>query len=242
MRERKLVGALLCALALWSAGPAAAAGGSAAFCTENHGTWDQGVCTAHGTNAHNIDVKITARYPDDLLADPAAEPVLKEFVRAFFTRFEHLDDLFVRDGFADLKYQTFTHGPDIRSVVFTNLWDLGGAHPNDEMTTFTVDLRRGKVLALADLFCVGVDPLIELPPLARPYVEKAIGPKFDIAQFEPGSKNSFADDYQAWYLDGDDLVLVMPSARSGPATAGLWQPHVPLSQLHSILRDGACAA
>ncbi|MGW4099106.1 DUF3298 domain-containing protein [Mycobacterium sp. NPDC004974] len=186
-------------------------------------------------------MELSAKYPEDLLNDQTAGPPLKEFVRDFFTRFGDPDDGLVRNGQADLTYQTFEHAPGIRSVVFSIFWYLGGAHPNDEITTFTFDLQRGKQLALADLFCRGIDPLTALPPLARPYVKREVTQDVDIAQFDPGHRYNYTDDYRAWYLDGSDLVLVMPAARSGPARAGLWQPHIPLAELNSILREGSCA-
>lgn len=226
--------------------PASPSPGSAslAVCEDNGGAWDQarGVCTRTGTNAHHIDVKLSAKYPNDLLDNPTAGPRLKDFLREFFTRFGHPDDDITRNGRADLTYQSFEHAPGTRSIVFTNVWDLGGAHPNEEITTFTFDLQNNKLLTLADLFCDGINPLTALPPLARPYVETTVGQDADTAQYEPGPQYNYADDYQAWYLDGPDLVLVMPAARSGPAHAGQWQPHIPLSQLHSILRDGGCSA
>lgn len=213
-------------------------------CEDSGGAWEQarGVCTRTATNANHIDVALSATYPDDLLDNPTAGPPLKNFVREFFTRFGHPDDDLIRNGRADLTYQSFDHAPGVRSIVFTNVWDLGGAHPNDEITTFTFDLKNNKPMTLADLFCEGINPLIALPPLARPYVEHAVGQEIEIAQYEPGQQYNYADDYRAWYLDGPDLVLVMPAARSGPAHAGQWQPHIPLAQLHSVLRDGGCAA
>ncbi|WKG04623.1 hypothetical protein [Mycolicibacterium sp. HK-90] len=216
---------------------------SVAFCDDNGGTWDQagGVCKRQVLNGHHIAVQLSAMYPEDLLKDQTAGPPLKEFVRDFFTRFGHPDDGLVRDGQADLTYETFEHGPGIRSVVFRIFSYLGGAHPNAEITTFTFDLQRGKQLALADLFCRNVDPLTALPPLARPYVEKTVTEGIDIARFDPGHRYNYTDDYRAWYLDGPDLVLVMPAARSGPVQAGQWQPHIPLAELNSILHDGSCA-
>lgn len=216
---------------------------SLAFCEDNGGTWDQAgdVCTRRGTNAHQIAVQLSAKYPEDLLSDQTAGPPLKELVRDFFTRFGHPDDGLVRDGQANLTYQTFEHAPGIRSVVFRIFWYLGGAHPNDEIATFTFDLQRGKQLALADLFCRDIDPLTALPPLARPHVKTAVTQDIDIAHFDPGHSYNYTDDYRAWYLDGPDLVLVMPAARTGPVQAGQWQPHIPLAELNSILRDGSCA-
>ncbi|STZ88887.1 putative secreted protein [Mycolicibacterium fortuitum] len=214
-----------------------------AFCEDLGATWDEarGVCGRSIVNARQITVQLSAEYPEGLLDDRTAGAPLKEFVREFFTRFGHLDDGLVRDGQANLTYQTFEHAPGIRSVVFRIFWYLGGAHPNDEITTFTFDLQRGRQLALADLFCRGIDPLTALSPLVRPYVKCAVTQGIDLAEFDPGHRYNYTDDYRAWYLDGPDLVLAMPAARSGPVPAGQWQPHIPLAELNAILREGNCA-
>lgn len=73
-------------------------------------------------------------------------------------------------------------------------------------------------------------------------MENAVQQHLDISRFEPAQKYNYTDDYRAWYLDGPSLVLVMPAARSGPAHAGQWQPHIPLSTGQPILRDASCSA
>ena len=56
---------------------------SLAFCEDNGGTWEESVCTSTGTNAHHIDVKLSAKYPGDLLDNPTAGPPLKDFLQDF---------------------------------------------------------------------------------------------------------------------------------------------------------------
>ncbi|MUL84734.1 MULTISPECIES: hypothetical protein [unclassified Mycolicibacterium] len=212
---------------------------SQSLCESFSGAWDQDrqVCTVTGTNAHYITVTVTAQYPDDLIDNPARGFTIKKFLGDYFAAFAHPDDQLVRDGSAQLAYTRFEHAPNTTSVVFTNSWYLGGAHPNDEITTFTFDLEHGKALQLADLFCGGVDPLVALPALIRPYVQQAVDDRIPIAKYEPGPDSWYADDYRAWYLDGPDLVLLMPSARIGPMHGGQWQPHIPLTQLQSLQRN-----
>lgn len=193
------------------------------------------MCTVIGSNAHHITVTVTAQYPDDLIGDPASGSTLKRFLGDYFTKFAHPDDELVRDGSAQLTYQRFEHAPNTTSVAFTNSWYLGGAHPNDEISTFTFDVEHGKTVQLSDLLC-GADPLVVLPPLVQPYVRQAVDPGSPIEKYEPGPDSWYADDYRAWYLDGSDLVLLMPSARMGPVHGGHWQPRIPLTALQPLQR------
>ena len=126
----------------------------------------------------------------------------------------------------------------IRSVLFTNFWYLGGAHSNDDITTFTFDLAAKKQLALSDLFCA-TDPKPVLDPLVRKHVRSI----FDTAGSQSVPDYSrYTDGYQAWVLDGDDLVIHMPAGRTGPVHAGMFVAQIPLSELRPQLRDGGCAA
>ena len=51
---------------------------------------------------------------------------------------------------------------------------------------------------------------------------------------ESGPHHTYVKSYDTWVLDGDDLVLVLPSERSGPVGAGLIRPHIPLTALPSV--------
>jgi hypothetical protein len=217
------------------------------------GSWDPTTetCSATGTNAaKHITVKVTANYPAALVDDPTAGLALTEFLRKFFARFGHPGDEFAHDGYARLNYATYRHGTNVTSIVFYTNYDLGGVHPLADIDTFTFDFKSRKQLSLADLFCPGVDPLKALPPLARPYVLAKVNPNgdptFDIAPYEPGEYSSehgenYSGNYEDWYLDHDDLVLVMPPSRSGPTPPGMFEPHVPLSVLRPISAEGGCS-
>ncbi len=203
------------------------------LCESVGGTWepDSRVCGATGTNAQHISVVVTAQYPEDLIDAPISGPTIKQFLGDYFTSYTHPDDQQVQDGSARLTYARFEHSPNIVSVVFTNNWHLGGPHPNDAITTFTFDLERNKVMQLTDLLCDrDAEPLDTVPALVRPYVQQAVAPH-PVEQYEPGPASQYTDDYRSWYLDGADLVLLMPSARIDPAHAGQWQPRMPLTAL-----------
>lgn len=242
--------ALVIALAACSSGSPVQSPATAApptnFCTTVGGTWDSSKesCSLTGTSSKNVTAKVQATYPVNLLDDPVTGPALKQFLTDFFKKFGRPNDNLTQNSEASLGYKMYKHAPNTLSVVFTEEWFVTGTpHPNDAIVTFTFDQASKQQLALSDLFCPGVDPLTTLPPLVRPYVEKAVGQEFNISQLEPQpGHGGYSDDYRAWYLDGDDLVLVMPAERSGPVHAGAWQPRTPLSALQPIRRGGACAA
>ena len=252
-RLRPLV-ALLLALAACSSGSPVQSPASAApptdFCTNVGGTWEgsKESCSLTGTNSKNITAKVQATYPVNLLDDPTTGAALQQFLSEFFKKFGQPNENLTQNSEASLAYKTYKHAPNTLSVVFTEEWFVTGTpHPNDAVATFTFDQANKKQLTLADLFCPGVDPLVALPPLVRPYVKQAVAldknPSFTISQFEPQpGHGGYSDDYKTWYLDGDDLVLVMPAERSGPVHAGAWQPRIPLSALTSIRHEGACSA
>ncbi|BBZ65032.1 hypothetical protein MINS_04610 [Mycolicibacterium insubricum] len=213
---------------------------SVALCSGVGGTWDagSGTCALLGRNTKKVTVDTKAQYPADLIADPTSGPPLREFITTFFKNFGHPREDQVQNGDAQLTYAAFRHGTNTRSVLFTNDWYLGGAHPNDDITTFTFDLDAKKPLALADLFCAA-DPKAVLDPL----VKKHVWSTFDTTgtQSYP-DYTRYTDDYRAWVLDGDDLVIRMPAGRTGPMHAGMFVAQIPLSELRPQLRDGGCAA
>ncbi len=217
-------------------------------CSEAGGAWDakSGRCTLSKVGANGAQVEVTASYPVDLMDNPTAGPVLGPFVRKFFTDHGQADS---GAGNAKLAYQVFTHNPTTKTVLFHADWYFSSMpHPNGELTTFTFDFEQGKQLQLADLFCPGTDPLKAVPPIARPFVQRALtGSPFHVEQFEPGQAGQaggeLADNYQAWALDADDLVLYLPSARGpGGVPPGFITPHIPLTEFSAISRGKGCPA
>lgn len=90
----------------------------------------------------------------------------------------------------------------------------------------------------------------------RPYLQKKIdelnanrpegNSPLTVDEFEPlplGSEHShtYVDSYDAWVLDGDSLLLFLPSVRLGPVGAGLFEVRVPLSTLQPVLRESCTA-
>jgi len=229
-----------------SADPPATTSGPIGFCAQLGGQWNTPArrCTLSG-NAEHTHVSVT--YPIELLDDPTAGPALKTFVREFYH--QHAESggaaQSAAKSSATLKHTVFHHGPDITSVLFDGDWYVAGEpHPNREYTAFTFDFFAGRQMQLSDLFCPGVDPVAALPPLVHDQIADQLdddGP-LTVASFEPGASggSNYSDNYRAWILDDDDLVVYLPAARTGPVDAGMVEARVPLTELQPHLHDGGC--
>lgn len=215
------------------------------LCSDLHGTWDdksQRCTVSKDENGVHIDVKAT--YPVDLVDNPTSGPVLTPFLQKFFADWGQSATNGAGD--ANLASKVFMHKPNTRTVIFQGDWYFGNmAHPDGQITTFTFDFGENKQLQLADLLCPGLDPLKAIPPIVRPFVQQALaGSPFHVEQFEPNQpEGELADNYQAWALDGDDLVLYMPAGRGrGGVPPGFITPRIPLLEFSAILREKACPA
>lgn len=202
-----------------------------------------GQCKLVMADPSGAHVEVDATYPADLVDNPTAGPILREFVRKFFT--DYGSSASFGAGNAKLTSKVFTHPPATKSVVFQSDWSFTSMpHPSGQITTFTFDLDQHKQVRLTDLVCPSLDPLKAIPPIARPYVQQTLsGSPFTVEQFEPDrSEGQFADSYQAWALDGGDLVLYMPAERGpGGIPPGYIAPRIPLATLSPILRDKGCS-
>ncbi|MGB8403405.1 MAG: DUF3298 domain-containing protein [Mycobacterium sp.] len=228
------------------------------LCSEVRGGWNEGAetCTLISRNSTGGDMKATAKYSSELLDDPVMGPTSTDNARKFLRQFSTVDEGYIRSSEATLDYARYERAPTSTSVLFKYYTFFGGAaHPNTALSTFTFDLTQGKRLQLGDLFCGGANPDRVLPRYARPYLQKEIdklnanrpagNSPLTVDEFEPlpaGSahRHTYVDSYDAWLLDGDALLLFLPSARLGPVGAGLFEIRVPLSTLQPVLRE-SCA-
>lgn len=222
--------------------PDTATAPASAFCAAIGGRWDASGahCTVSKDSAAGIHVKLTVAYPGDLIGDPTARSALQGFVRKF------VDDFGIPgergNGNATLRYSISGRSSFIKTVVFESDWLFQSMpHPVLEISTFTFDLSGHKQLRLADMFCPGIDARQALPALARPAVQRQLtGSPFQVADFEPGG--AFFDGYEAWAVDGDDVVLYLPAARGpGGIPPGFVRPRLPAARLRSPHNDGGCS-
>ncbi|MBX7447314.1 mannan-binding family protein [Mycolicibacterium sp. 3033] len=238
--------------------PAAVASASAtSFCAELGGSWDGQYC--HSTVQSDRDAvrDIKVAIPAELIDDPAAGPVLRDYLTTLVGNWRTVGRRMVADSFGEGNYQVFRHG-DVLSLVYRETYHADGPDFNNAYRTFTFDRPGGTRLQLADLTKPGVDPLVAIPPLAHPYVVAAL----DAAPppHNPGTypfvaerwtpDKVYSGGYKAWALTPDELVIYMPDypvGRDSPTDftpgvmqwsmdGGTVQAHIPLAALAPILR------
>ncbi len=206
----------------------------------------------------NARVNIALSVPTQMMDDPVAGPTLRAYVLKVGTAWRNNGQTLIRDNNSFIQPEVFSHSDSIQSVVFHEQFHTLTTNPNNAYRAFTFDLRRGKLLGLADLFRPGVDPLTAIPPLAGTYLEDALAqappphPRdtypFVADRWQPRPDGSgFSGDYRAFALTADELVLYMPDRpmmheNPIPPNELVWSMdggtvtvRVPLSSLTSIL-------
>jgi hypothetical protein len=247
-----LVGALVA-----SASPAAATSSCGAVLG---GNWDDndGACVTQLTSNRQAIMTMTIGMPRELIDDPTAGPVLRDYLRTRADDWRTTAASMVRANEASVDSRVYSHGP-LRSVVFHEYWWTVGNMQNNAYRTFTFDLASGRRLELTDLFTAGVDPLTALPALVRPFLLPALDAArpphdpgtypFTPDKFEPQRDGSgYSGNYRAFALTTDDLILYLPDAPMAhenpwPPDRLVWsvdggtvEVDVPLGALTPILR------
>jgi Mannan-binding protein/Protein of unknown function (DUF3298) len=251
-----LVGVTAALLTAVVTAPVAAAS-AVSFCDELGGQWSGQYCHTSVLSERKAVRDIKVAIPAELVDDPAAGPVVRQYLTTLVDNWRRVGVTMVADSFGEGNYQIFRRGNTV-SVVFRETYHADGPDFNNAYRTFTFDTANGRQLQLSDLTKVGVDPLTAIPPLAQPFLEQAL----DQAppQHQPRTYPFIADrwtpdkvysgGYKAWALTPDELILYMPDypvARDTPLdfTPGLmqWsmdggtvQAHIPLAALSTILR------
>lgn len=249
------------ALAVLAAGalvtvPAAAASADT-FCGELGGTWNGQYCHTSVRSERNAVRDIKVAIPAEVVDDPAAGPVVRDYLRTLVDNWRTVGVKMVADSYGEGSYQIFRRGPAM-TLVYRETYHADGPDFNNAYRTFTFDTATGKQLQLADLVKPGIDPLTAIPPLAEPFVRQAL----DAAPppHQPGTypfvtdrwtpDKAYSGGYKAWALTPDELILYMPDypvGRDSPTNytpgvmqwsmdGGTVQAHVPLAALGPVLR------
>lgn len=113
----------------------------------------------------------------------------------------------------------------------------GGAHPIPIVVTTLFDLTRGHAMKLGDMFRKGAPYLSTLSTLSRAYLAKQdLGSDAD---WQKRGTEATEANFQAFYLDGQNLVVVFPPYQVAPYAAGVVEFKIPLANLRNIARgDG----
>lgn len=245
--------ALIAATAFSNAGTAQASAPS--FCGELGGEWDGLYCHSAVTSERNATRDIKVAVPSELIDNPAASAVIRDYLRTLFNNWRNANLHMAADSYAEENVEIFRHG-SLLSAVFHEDYHADGPKPNNAYRTFTFDLASGKRLRLADL--TTGDPLVVIPPLAQPFIQSALDaapPAHDpgtypflVDRWQPDKVYSGA--FKAWALTPDELIIYMPDYPVGhdepidftPGSlvwfmdGGAVQAHIPLAALASVMR------
>ncbi|BBZ10855.1 mannan-binding protein [Mycobacterium branderi] len=247
--------ALLMAVAAVTGAPTASASAQT-FCGELGGQWDGQYCHSSVTSERKAVRDIKMAIPGDLVDNPTAGPVIRDYLRTLSQNWRTKGATMVQDSWGEENYQVFQHGPAL-SVAFHEDYHADGPWINNAYRTFTFDMAGGRRLELTDITKPGVDPRAAIPPLAEPFVQEAL----DRAawQHSPGTypftldrwtpDKVYSGGYKAWVVTPDELILYMPDypvghdspvqydqAQQWSMDGGTVEPHIPLAALSSVLR------
>jgi hypothetical protein len=126
------------------------------------------------------------------------------------------------------------------SYAFSVLSDTFGAHPNVSDHTITFDTRTGEPIALPDLFLPDRNPYELLSALARAELPAVIaaraGGDSGVDWMLADGTEPSADNFSAWVIDGNSLVLLFQRYQVGPGVLGSIELSLPLASLSEHLR------
>lgn len=138
-------------------------------------------------------------------------------------------------------YRTFSSERTF-SYVFDVYVDTLGAHPNAYHKTFTFDLATGAELGIWSIFEPQDAYLDVLPSIARRELPGLIATKagipvsdVDIDYIESGTEPTQFN-YDDFYFDGDDLVVVFQPYQVGPWVIGTQELPIAKTELVNILK------
>ncbi len=122
--------------------------------------------------------------------------------------------------------------PSTISYVFTLYEDTLGAHPNASYKTFTWDKETGQELLIGNLF-EGDEYLAFLSEESRAQIRTRLGEDVNEEYLESGTTPD-APNFQYFYLEGDELVIIFPPYQVGPWAIGTQKTSFPLGNLVNV--------
>jgi hypothetical protein len=135
-------------------------------------------------------------------------------------------------------YKTY-QGAHTVSYVYTFASDTLGAHPNEYYKTYTFDTTSGQSLAIGDIFQPNSNYLQLLSTTARAdlpaLINKVQDGAADTDTINVGTMPS-TDDFQSWYINGSNLVIVFAPYQVGPYSVGTILDTIPLSKFTNVLK------
>lgn len=112
------------------------------------------------TSERNAVRDIKVAVPDDLVDNPTAGPVIRDYLRTLVNNWKTANGSMAADSYGEENFEVFRHG-NLLSAVFHEDYHADGPKPNNAYRTFTFDMVGGRRVQLADL--TTSNPLTALP-------------------------------------------------------------------------------
>lgn len=199
-------------------------------CLTKNGTWDADTSTCKLT----VGVTVEVDYPLELAEFPAAAAVIDEFVanqqQSFISSYtpDYTLPSYTNNWWMGITHEDYQFSDDVRSVVFTNSFYTGGAHPNSGYTTFTFDVANDTQIMLEDLFVDGNIPWDTISTFVQGDLNSRLTDMTDSATIELGTGTN-PDNYKSWALTSDSLIFFFDPYQVAAYAAGPQQSAIPLS-------------
>lgn len=199
-------------------------------CYAKNGTWDADTSQCKLTVGVTVDVD----YPLEYAAFPEAAAVIDSFIanqqQAFIASYtpDYSLPSYANNWWMGISHEDYQFSDSIRSIVFTNSFYTGGAHPNSGYSTFTFDVANGTQLQLEDLFVDGTIPWDSISALVQDDLNTRLTDMTDAATIELGTGMN-PDNYKSWALTPDSLIFFFDPYQVAAYAAGPQQSEIPLS-------------
>jgi hypothetical protein len=133
----------------------------------------------------------------------------------------------------DISYDTYA-SPSTLSYVFVIYEDTMGAHPNAYYRTFTFDKQSDEELLISDLF-FSSNYLEKLSEDSRTQIAERLGGDGVVTEYLESGTTPDAPNFQHFYLDEDELVIIFPPYQVGPWAIGTQEARFERSTLRDHL-------
>ncbi|WP_413380963.1 polysaccharide deacetylase family protein [Alkalihalobacillus sp. 1P02AB] len=163
---------------------------------------------------------------------------LRNKEKEFLEQVDLNKDIFNEEHLAHLNIQMTTQQitSHIYSFIFSNYQYYGGANGNQDITTFTIDLKKGKILELEEVLAVNKDSVDTIYQLAFSLLQED-EERFSFV-FEDQLKDALTKPTNwKWSLSSDVFSLYFDKYEIAAGAVGLMQVDIPLDEILTYINE-----
>jgi hypothetical protein len=139
------------------------------------------------------------------------------------------------EGTLDISYRVLYADNDLVSIIYTTYTYTGGAHGNAGSTSFNYDLKRGRMLELADLFTPASNYIKTIADYSINSIrERKISDDKWIREGAAANRKN----YTSWNIVPEGLLITFDSYQVAAYAAGPQEVIIPFAVLRGIIKPG----